>query len=299
MALWGKKDKVADRPKFLDVNADGSITQDASGRKLVFLDEAESLANAGKGSQGPGWYLVLHTGSGETERVRLEKIVSISDAPPPSLGISDLSVDSEESDFTQEFVYPSDASVFTDGAAGLPDPNNRDGWYFINNTAGKKINWYFYDGAAHDVKLSEFSAYAVVTIDSLSNDNAPFVGLYTTRQNDGSDASSWYRSRIVYVISGSFTPGTKYVLYTTSDPGVYPELPRIQLTPATVAGINRGPRAGTERVMTVALNTNSTAPVNAVKLVAESVGVTSSTYKTNVELRDDASESIESESGLD
>lgn len=299
MTLWGKKDKAADRPKFLDLNNDGSIKQDASGRKLVFLDEAEASTNAAKGAQGAGWYLVLRTGSGETERIRLEKIIAISNTDSPPFDVSELSAEAHDLDFVREVVYPSDASVYTDGAQGLPDPNNRDGWYFINNTAGKKINWYFYDGAANDVKLSDFSAYAVVTIDSLTNDHAPFIGLYTTRQNDGQDAASWYRSRIVYVLAGSFTPGTKYVLYTNTDPGVYPELPRIKLTPTTVVGGNRGPRAGTERVMTVALNTNSASPVNAVKLVAESVGVTSPSYNTNVELRDDASQAIETESGLD
>lgn len=288
MPLWGKKDKTAERPKFVHVNADGGIKQDASGRKLVFLDTAEAAANADKGAQGAGWYLVLKTDT----RVRMEKIVSIAET-------NDLSTQIQNEEVTQTFVYPSDASVYTDGAVGLPDPNNRDGWYFINNTAGKKINWYFFDGAANDVRLADFSAYAVVTIDSTSNDNAPFFGLYTIRQNDGQDAASWYRSRLVYIINGSFTPGTKYLIHFGADPEVYPDLPRLTLTPSPVAGSNRGPRAGTERVLTVALNTNSSSAVNSVKLVAEAVGVSSSTYNVNTELTNDDSQSIETDSGLE
>jgi hypothetical protein len=138
-----------------------------------------------------------------------------------------------------------------------------------------------------------------VTIDSTSNDNAPFFGLYTTRQNDGQDAAAWYRSRIVYTIPGSFTPGTKYLIHFGADPEVYPDLPRLVLAPVTTAGINRGPRAATERVLTVALNTNSSSAVNSVKLVAEAVGVSSSTYNVNTELTNDDSQSIETDSGLE
>lgn len=294
MTLWGKSDKPSARPKYVGVNSDGTIKQDASGKKVVFLDEAESAANASKGTQGPGWYTVLVTNKGAaTERTRLEKLVAIGSSK------DEVAAAISNEDVTSTFVYPSNAAVFTDGARGVDDPTGRDGWYFINDATGKKVNWYFYDGAANNVQLQNFCAYAVVTIDSTSDDDAPFFGVYTARQNDGQDAASWYRSRQVYIINGAFTPGTKYLIHTGADPEVHPELPRLQLTLSPAANSNRGPRAGTERVSTSSLGSNSTSPINAIKFVAEAVGVSSPTYKVEAELRSDSSQVVESSLGLE
>ena len=81
MSLWGKTDKADSRPKFVKVNANGVVASDASGKKLVFLDAAEAEVNTAKGVQGPGWYLILTTGTGATQRTRAELLIAIADAP--------------------------------------------------------------------------------------------------------------------------------------------------------------------------------------------------------------------------
>lgn len=284
MSLWGKEDKLSARPKSIKVNQDGTLSQDASGKKLVYLSKEEAIANANKGASGAGWYTVLKTG----DRTRLELLVAISDE-------NRATVDSIL--FTETHLLNTNATVFADAAPGIEDPQNRNGWYFTNNTSGKKVNWYFYNGS-DGITLGNFSAYAVVTLDNPSNDNAPFFGIYTAKQNDGLDASSWYRSRVVYVVSGSFSVGTKYLIHTGSDPLVHTNLPRIQLSLSPVANINRGPRAASEVVSTASLGSNSASAVNTVKFVVESIGVVSPTVKRDIELRLDVSDPAEDISGL-
>lgn len=284
MPLWGKEDKTSARPKSIKVKNDGSIAQDDSGKKLIYLTREEAKANSNKGASGAGWYTILKTGS----RTRLELLVAVTDE-------NRATVDNNQ--FTETHLLNTNSAVFADGEKGTQDPQNRPGWYFTNVSAGKKVNWYFYSGA-DGIKLGDFSAYAIVTTDDISNDNAPFFGIYTAKENDGLDAASWYRSRRVYVPTATMTPGTKYLVHFGSNPPVHTSLPRIQLVLSPVAGSNRGPQAATETVSLASLGSNSAAPVNRVKFVVESIGIVSPTVKRDIELRLDSSDAVEDSSGL-
>lgn len=85
MALWGKSDTTSSRPKFVSLKSDGTLAQDASGKKLVLIDnsEAELPANKAKGIQGAGWYLIQKTG----DRVKAELLISLADAPREVSGV--------------------------------------------------------------------------------------------------------------------------------------------------------------------------------------------------------------------
>ena len=85
MALWGKSDTTSSRPKFVALKPDGTVAQDASGKKLVLIDneEAALAANKLKGIQGPGWYLIQKTGS----RVKAELLIALADAPREVSGV--------------------------------------------------------------------------------------------------------------------------------------------------------------------------------------------------------------------
>lgn len=61
MPLWGKEDKPSARPKSIQLKPDGTLAQDASGKKLVYLSKEEAQANANKGASGAGWYTILTT----------------------------------------------------------------------------------------------------------------------------------------------------------------------------------------------------------------------------------------------
>lgn len=96
MALWGKTDISANAPKYVKLNDDGSIAQDASGKKLVLIDneEAALAENKAKGISSAGWYLIQTVG----DRTRVELLIALSDAPrSDEEGVLDDS-DSVESD---------------------------------------------------------------------------------------------------------------------------------------------------------------------------------------------------------
>lgn len=94
MALWGKKDETGDRPKFVKLAEDGTLAQDASGKKLVLMDNEEAAlsANKAKGVTGPGWYLVQKVG----DRTKVELLIALSDAPRVVSGTTHDASDSEE-----------------------------------------------------------------------------------------------------------------------------------------------------------------------------------------------------------
>lgn len=162
-------------------------------------------------------------------------------------------------------------SIYKDEHPGSADPLERSGWYFKNTVAGRKINWYFYDGN-EGITLGDFAAYAVVTMDSVSS--APFITVYTKPQASG-NAGSWYRSRMVFVVpTGSAVAGTKYLLtFGTVPSEIHPELPRIELISS---GSSNGPRLPEEEILTSGLGSNSSASVNSCEFVCESLGMVSS-----------------------
>jgi hypothetical protein len=154
-------------------------------------------------------------------------------------------------------VYEDNAQVYADGAQPVASPHGREGWYFKNTSAGRKINWYFFSVTQETVLLGWNSPFwAVVTLHQLT---LPFLTLYTVKKNDGQDAASWYRSRISYVGTPTSVPGT-YLLHVGADPGVFTGLPRIPLTKESFSA--RGPQAADEVIMTAVVSSNSSDAVN-------------------------------------
>jgi hypothetical protein len=167
-------------------------------------------------------------------------------------------------------IASTDASVYADSSVPpQADPSGAGGWYFRNDAPSTKINWYPYAGVGSQVLGDITSIYMVVTFASIAS--LPFIGIYTKKTGTG-DAGSWYRSRIVYE-SFSSPPqvGTTYLVYWGVDPGVYPELPRLNIT-GTQAANSIGPRAPTEEILTYSWGTNSGAAVGNVQMTAREMG---------------------------
>jgi hypothetical protein len=178
-----------------------------------------------------------------------------------------------------ETIFENNAAAYADGAAGIQDPNFREGWYFKNASAGQKINWYYFDGQAENISLGDFSTYAVVTADSTGS--LPFLAFYTTPTGSG-DAAAWYKSRLVYTPTGTVVAGKKYLMYVGQDPQVHPELPRLTMVKS---GSSAGTQAAGERILTASLGSNSSAAVNSCEFVAESVGVFSPSIRRKLQLK--------------
>lgn len=109
MALWGKSDKTQNKPKFIKLKPDGvTVAQDASGKKLVLIDdqEAKLADNKKKGIQGPGWYLIQTTGSGANKRVRAELLISLAKAPRKESALAPVDDASDAAEDAADLVDP-------------------------------------------------------------------------------------------------------------------------------------------------------------------------------------------------
>jgi len=188
----------------------------------------------------------------------------------------------------QTTVFENNAAVYADASAPSQDPSHREGWYFKNagpvNTAANKVNWYFFDGAVENITLGNFSAYAIVTFDSLVS--KPHLGLYTVPGASG-NAASWYRSRKVFIVdpSASVVAGKKYLIYFGTDPKVHPELPRLAMVTAGAPSAPVGPLAEDERILTAVFGSDSGTAIGNCQFVAEAVGVYSPSIKRKVSLK--------------
>jgi hypothetical protein len=179
---------------------------------------------------------------------------------------------------TDRLLYDDNYLAYADGMKGSLDPKGREGWYFQNATTSQKINWYYYDSSVLNTTVANFNGtYAVVTIDT---NRVPYFAVYTAGTLNG-----WYQSRRVYSVQNpaNVAPG-KYLVHTGTNPSVYPELPRIQLTfdPANTT-LNRGPFLATETIAYVTLQTDSGLAVNSYKFVAHNLGLL--TAAENIELK--------------
>lgn len=172
-------------------------------------------------------------------------------------------------------LFEDNINVYADSAAGRPDPEGREGWYFVNDTAGKKINWYFFNSTMATVTKGQLgSMYMVATVDT--PDNRPYLAYYTARQEDGLNASSWYRSRLVFLPASPIPAQGKYVLFFGTDPGVHPELPRVEMV--IDSQTTRGPQGAEEIVMLGSVQSDSSHGVNLCKFLVHKTGLTSSVY---------------------
>lgn len=195
---------------------------------------------------------------------------------------TDLGKVEENLAFPVAHIFENNAQVYANGRPGVIDPSAliRDGWYFQNSTAGHKVNWYFYDGSLTNVSVANFSAYAVVTLDSITS--TPFLVVGTVPTGSGDAFPGFYKSSRAFLIpNGAAVVGTKYLIYFGQNPNVHTDLPRIQLT----VGPTNGSFNSSERVGFVALHTDSGSSVNNVKILAERLGVNATTFKQEYELR--------------
>lgn len=177
-------------------------------------------------------------------------------------------------------LFEDDSSVYADATAPIEDPTGRDGWYYKSAGSPDKINWYFFDGSQTQVTVGQLqNMYTVATVDSASTDTF-HLAYYTIPLGDGNDAGSWYRSRQVFVPVEPFQRGEKALFWVKNQPdaNVYPNLPRVQMQPTTVAGSSVGLNDDSELLLTTVFGTNSAADANSIELVVNKLGIESSVY---------------------
>ena len=198
---------------------------------------------------------------------------------------TEMDIVQEQNSVYEGIVYNSFASVYADGQPGILDPksitNPRAGWYFQNYTAGEKINWYFFDGQTQaTVELQNYSAYAIMTFDAVET---PIMAVYTFPTGSGDIIPGFAHSRVVYSAPMSIVPvvGKQYLVYFGQNPAAHPEILRIQLTYSAASG---GPQGPTEIVSTSSFGSDSSAGVNSVQFMVETLGVNTPNYRAEADL---------------
>jgi len=149
------------------------------------------------------------------------------------------------------------------------DGNNRLGWLYKKTIANAdKFNYYFYSQGSHPVLLGDLrSLVADVAIDNWqSSASVPFFVIYTKPTGVG-DSGAWYHSRVAYAVDSSknILLGEHINLYCINKPKCTHNGNRdVELT--TV--INTGECLPTEEILTIALHSDSAAPINTQVLVS-------------------------------
>ena len=149
------------------------------------------------------------------------------------------------------------------------DGNNRAGWLYKKTIANAdKFNYYFYTQGSHPVLLGDLhSLVANVSIGAwASNASVPFFVIYTKPTGVG-DAGAWYHSKCAYAVDSSknILLGEPVNLYCINQPSCSHNGNRdIELT--TI--VNTGECLPSEEILTIALHSDSAAPINTEVLVS-------------------------------
>ena len=183
---------------------------------------------------------------------------------------------------TSSVLLNNNAAVYADGAQGLAEPQNiEQGWYFTNDEAGKKINWYFVgsQNVAYQItKATLKNSYARVKMLKTTGDI--FFAVYTAPQYDGYD-QFWFRSRYVYA-GGDFSgisADQEIIIYWGEEPTDHPTLTRVQLTlDANSSLISTHPDITNDAIFSVALSTNSAEAVGNNEFVVKNLGYKNEQY---------------------
>jgi len=175
-------------------------------------------------------------------------------------------------------IYSSPA-IYADGQApatslGIRNNYGYSGWYFKNVVSGYKINWYF--PAFKNAKVMDLKGFALsfFNANNTSNDNCPFVTVYTVPQPGD---STFYHSKNTYVFNQSITPtaNTAYegVLQLNGNLNIpYGYETQVVYSQSTVNN-PIGPYLPTETILAVVIGSNSISPVNTTEFVVNKFNI--------------------------
>jgi len=182
-------------------------------------------------------------------------------------------------------VYSSPA-IYADGRPPATVPSSSSntyaqfGWYFKNTTAGYKINWYM--PPATGMKVSDILGLYMryFNCSTTSNDNSPFLTVYTVPTGSGDYAPGFFHSSMTYVINTTPVVNTSYTMFmnvsgTCPTPSSYAS--NIQTMIQSPVSNPKGTYAPTETILAIVIGTNSASAVNSVEFIAQKLGVMTAT----------------------
>jgi hypothetical protein len=172
---------------------------------------------------------------------------------------------------SRNVLLTSSTALFADGEPATVDPVSGPGWYY-KNTAGNKINWYFYSGGSDSETLGQLQAAEGGFYMLLQTRNAtswPYVTFYTQREGLTGNAGSFYRSRINYGPGGDYSNKLSLGAHILHTPNLaqsikdelavkYPSATFTQLEIDPIS--STGPQLSTEQLSLATVSTSSGAP---------------------------------------
>jgi len=182
-------------------------------------------------------------------------------------------------------VYPA-PPIYADGrqpsAVPLSSSNTyaQFGWYFKNTVLGYKINWYFAPDNNQTVGDVLGLYLRLFNCGTTSNDNTPFLIIYTKPTGSG-DYASWFHSSMVYILDQTITPtvNTSYTFFKNVS-GTCPDPKHYASTLANMiqSPVNnpRGTYLPSEQILTIAIGSNSASAVNSVEFIGQKLGLMTS-----------------------
>jgi hypothetical protein len=158
-------------------------------------------------------------------------------------------------------------------------------WYFKNTVAGYKINWYLPASTGLLVRDILGLYLAFFNGNNTSNDNTPFITVYTAVTGSGDYAPGFYHSANTYIFNGSIAANTRYTeflnLSSCPTPNYYATTLRSMIQ-SPVAPNPRGTYLPTETVAFFSIGTNSAAAVNTLEIAVSKFGIMTATGTTEI-----------------
>ena len=187
-------------------------------------------------------------------------------------------------DYTPEVLNKTSAVSFSDALAStiaadgkLPVAHANGGWAYANPISDtlRKINWYFFSEANKFTLASVDCFYVRMVV--ATGSKVPCLTAYSAKKNDGLDGGSWYRSRWtmdghadeggvnvpkdqeIIMFFGSKTPSAAFSRISSSTTA-------LDVLNYGNQHFNKGPRASSETLLSVALSTDSSAAAGSYNL---------------------------------
>jgi hypothetical protein len=177
-------------------------------------------------------------------------------------------------------VYPSIA-ITADGIAPSQPPTSLvnqyavNGWYFKNTISGTKINWYLPPSLNMTVGDLLGLYITLFNASTTSNDNMPFITVYTVPTGTGDVFPGFCRSSMTYIINTSPVTNKYYTAFANIKNAPTPPYYASTLISMIQSPVvnPRGPYLSNEKILAFTIGSNSSSPINSVEFVIQKLGV--------------------------
>jgi hypothetical protein len=168
---------------------------------------------------------------------------------------------------------------------------SNDGWYFKNDVASKKINWYMPNVST--LKAGFVNLCLDVHLFNVSSrDGLPFITVYT-KPTGVNDLGTWYHAANTYIINDKtlVEANRDYVLYTHEPPPSGSNGKRqVKLTLDSVS--SKGTISSTDSIVAISIDSSSNAPVNTAEFCIDKFRVVTPTCTRVFELSGATTQSL-------